>query len=98
MATTMRSDNTADDAMKMAVGIKEGEKDARIALDDGDHSGRRLCGVPGHRADMLARVQNVRDRPEIPSMTAHDSNLQVQLHRSSMVWFHGLLAAVYHCL
>ena len=68
VATTMRGYNTADDAMNMAVGIKEGEKDARIALDDGDHSGRRLCGVPGHRTDMLARVQNVRDRPEIPSI------------------------------
>ena len=79
----MRDYNTADDAMKMAVGIKEGEKDARIALDDGDHSGRRLCGVPGHRADVSARAQNVRDQPEIPCVTAHDSNLQVQLHRSS---------------
>ena len=75
----MRSDDTADDAMEMAVGIKEGEKDARIALDDGDHSGRRLCGVPGHRADMLARAQNVRDQLEIMCVTAHDSNLQVQV-------------------
>ena len=75
----MRSDDTADDAMKMAVGIKEGGKDARIALDDGDHLGRRLCGVPEHRADVLARAQNVRDQPEIPCVTAHDSNLQVQV-------------------
>ena len=75
----MRSDDTARDAMKMAVGIKEGGKDARIALDDGDHSGRRLCGVPGHRADMLARAQNVRDQLEIMCVTAHDSNLQVQV-------------------
>ena len=84
--------------MNMAVGIKEGEKDARIAFDDGDHSGRRLCGVPGGRADILARAQNVRDLPEIPCVTAHDSNLQVQLLRPSLGWFHGLLTTVYHYL
>ena len=56
-----------------------------------------------HCATLAARSRSAealgeRDQLEIMCVTAHDSNLQVQLLRPSLGWFHGLLTTVYHYL